>query len=247
MRPMVAVTTSMRVLDTYLGHGCRMHALLDYYTAALNRADTSQLLVGHMHADDAGRILDRVDGLVITGGRDLDPALYGQEVTAAIEIFGGDDTRDIALIHEAYRRKMPVLAICRGLQAVNVALGGELHQHVLSGSDPEHPTPDDEAEVRNAHRHPVRLEEGSRLASIYGTMERKVNSLHHQAISLAAPGLKVVARTPEGAIEAVESTDPTWRLLAVQWHPEMLSAGEESILFDSFAEDARSYRIKARP
>ena len=244
MKPMVAVTTSMRVAATYLGRESGLHALLDFYAEALDRAGASQLLVGQMHADDAGRVLDRVDGLVVTGGRDLDPAIYGQENTASVGIYEGDDTRDIALILEAYRRRMPVLAICRGLQAANVALGGELHQHMLSDSDPEHPTPASRPEVRNVHRHRIRLDESCRLASIYGTTIREVNSLHHQAISRPAPGLGVVARTPGGAIEAVESTDPTWPLLAVQWHPEMLGADEESVLFEAFVEDARCYRTR---
>ena len=242
MQPIVAVTTSMRVLDTYLGRGTGIHALLDFYAAALELAGASQLLVGHLHADDAPRVLDAVDGLVVTGGRDLDPALYGQENTASVGIHEGDDTRDIALILEAYRRRMPVLAICRGLQAVNVALGGELHQHMLSDSDPEHPTPADRPEERNSRRHPIEFDEDCHLAGIYGRTGREVNSLHHQAISRPAPGLRVVARTPGGAIEAVESDDPTWPLLAVQWHPEMLGAHEESVLFEAFVENAVAYR-----
>lgn len=243
MRPMVAVTTSMRVLDTYLGNGIDIHTLLATYAEALDRAGACQLIVGRMHAGDARRVLDRVAGLVVTGGRDLDPALYGRENTASVGIYEPDDTRDIALLLEAYGRRMPVLAICRGLQAMNVALGGELHQHMLSDSDIEHPTGDLDPQVRNTHRHIVRLADGSRLASIYGTTERRVNSLHHQAISRVAPGLAVVGRTPGGAIEAVESTDPTWPLLAVQWHPEMLGPAEESGLFEAFVEDARDYAL----
>jgi len=243
LRPMVAVTTSMRVLDTYLGRDSDVHTLLEAYAGALDRAGASQLIVGRMGADDAGRVLDCVAGLVVTGGRDLDPALYGQEITHSVGVYEPDDTRDIALLLEAYSRRMPVLAICRGLQAVNVALGGELHQHVLSDSDREHLTLAGEPEERNAHRHMVRLADGSRLASIYGETERVVNSLHHQAISLVAPGLAVVGRTRSGAIEAVESTDPNWRLLAVQWHPEMLLPEEESGLFEAFVEDARHYAL----
>ena len=241
MRPMVAVTTSMRVLDTYLGRSSDVHTLLENYAGALHRAGATQLVIGRMHADDARRVLDRVAGLVVTGGRDLDPALYGQTNTASVRIHEPDDTRDIALLMEAYQRRMPVLAICRGLQAVNVALGGELQQHMLSDSDPEHPTPAGEPEERNAHRHVVHLAGSSRLASIYGETERAVNSLHHQAISRIAPRLATVGLTPCGAIEAVESADPTWPLLAVQWHPEMLAPEEESGLFEAFVEDARSY------
>ena len=243
MRPLVAVTTSMRVLDTYLGRDSDVHTLLEAYAGALDRAGASQMLLARMHADDARRVLDRVAGLVVTGGRDLDPALYGQRNTASVGIYEPDDTRDIALIREAWSRRMPVLAICRGLQALNVAMGGELHQHMLSDTDPEHPTPARDPEERNAHRHVVRLVHGSRLASIYGETERRVNSLHHQAISRVAPGLAVVGRTPGGAIEAVASTDPTWPLLAVQWHPEMLGPEEEAGLFEAFVEDARDYAL----
>lgn len=241
MRPMVAVTTSMRVLDTYLGRRSDVHTLLATYAAALHRAGAAQLLIGRMHAGDAHRVLDGVAGLVVTGGRDLDPALYGEENTASVGIYEPDDTRDIALLLEAHRRRMPVLAICRGLQAVNVVLGGRLHQHVLSDSDPEHPTLAGSPDERNAHRHMVRLVDGCRLASVYGTTARRVNSLHHQAISRVAPGLAVVGRTPGGAIEAVESTDPAWPLLAVQWHPEMLEPREEAPLFEAFVEDAKDY------
>ncbi|MDE0171583.1 MAG: gamma-glutamyl-gamma-aminobutyrate hydrolase family protein [bacterium] len=240
---MVAVTTSMRVLDTYLGRGVEIHTLLGTYADALDRAGAAQLMVGRMHPGDARRVLDGVAGLVVTGGRDLNPVLYGQAKTASVGVYGPDDSRDIALLLEAHRRRMPVLAICRGLQAVNVALGGELHQHMLSDSDSEHPTPAPEPDQRNAHRHPVRLLSGSRLASIYGTTERQVNSLHHQAISRVAPGLGVVGQTPCGAIEAVESTDPAWPLLAVQWHPEMLEPEEEAGLFEAFVGDATTYAM----
>lgn len=239
---MVAVTTSMRVLDIYLGRRSHVHTLVETYAGALHRAGAAQLMIGRMEAGDAHRVLDRVAGLVVTGGRDLDPVLYGQENTASVGIYEPDDSRDIALLLEAYARRMPVLAICRGLQAVNVALGGQLHQHMLSDSDPEHPTPTAGPDERNAHRHLIRLVDGSRLASIYGNTARRVNSLHHQAISRLAPGLAVVGRTPGGAIEAVESIDPAWPLLAVQWHPEMLEP-EEAPLFEAFVEDARDYAL----
>ena len=249
MRPVVAVTTSMRTFDTYLGYGCDLHTLIDTYASALDRAGATALLVGRMRPGEAHRVMDRVEGLVVTGGRDLHPALYGQDNTAGVEIYAGDDIRDMALVREAQKRRMPVLAICRGLQAVNVALGGELHQHMLSDSDPEHPTPADKPMERNAHRHTVEFVEGSRLAAVYGLTQRGVNSLHHQAISRPASGLAVAARTRGGAIEAVESTDPYWPLLAVQWHPEMLGHSEESALFEAFVEDARTHgrHMDARP
>ena len=241
MRPVVAVTTTARVDRRYLDPPCDIHTLMDTYTLALERAGAAPVLVGRMRPEDAPLILDRVDGLVASGGRDLAPALYGQDNTASAESHPGDDRRDIALVLEARRRKMPVLGICRGLQAVNVALGGELHQHMLSDSDPEHPSSPAEDSKPSVHRHTVELEAGCRLAALYGSTERKVNSIHHQAVSRAAPGLKVVGRTPGGSIEAVESADPGWALLAVQWHPEMLDPGDEHPLFAAFVEVVRAY------
>lgn len=247
LRPVVAVTTTAAVDRRYLDPPCDLHTLMDTYTLALERAGASPVLVGRMRPEDAPLILDRVDGLVASGGRDLAPALYGQDNTASAESHPGDDRRDIALVLEARRRKMPVLGICRGLQAVNAALGGELHQHMLSDSDPEHPTFPADTSKLNFHRHTVELEAGCRLAAVYGSTERKVNSIHHQAVSRAAPGLKATGRTPGGSIEAVESADPGWPLLAVQWHPEMLDPGDEHPLFAAFVEDVRRYLDGRRP
>ena len=242
LRPVVAVTTTTRIDNRYTDPPCDLHTLMDTYTLALDQAGAAPMLVGRMRPEDASLIMDRVDGLVVSGGRDVAPVLYGQDNTASMESHPGDDGRDIALVLEARRRKMPVLGICRGIQAVNVALGGELHQHVLSDSDAEHPpAPEDTMDLR-LHRHTVELAAGCRLAAIYGGAERKVNSIHHQAISRPAPGLTVTGRTPSGSIEAVESADPDWPLLAVQWHPEMLDLEEESALFTAFVDDVRHYR-----
>ena len=242
MRPVVAVTMSMRTIDTFLGPGSALHTLPDAYGAALDQAGAIPLMVGRLRPAEAGRLVEMVDGLVLTGGPDLDPALYGQVNTASETAHRQDDDRDLALVLEARRRRTPLLAICRGLQAVNVALGGDLHQHVLSGDDPEHPALPDDWKDRNAHRHPIEPAEGSRLAAIYGVSTRGVNSLHHQGVARVAPGVVVAARTPGGSVEAIESSDPSWPMLAVQWHPEMLPSKEEAALFRAFVEDARTYR-----
>ena len=241
MRPVVAVTTTTAVDRRYLDPPCDLHTLMDTYTLALERAGAAPMLVGRMRPEDAPLILDRVDGLVASGGRDLAPSLYGQDNKASEESHPGDDRRDIALVLEARRRKMPVLGICRGLQAVNVALGGELHQHILSDADAEHPPSPRETRRLNTHRHTVELDEGCRLAAIYGSTERKVNSIHHQAVSRPTADLTVTGRTPGGSVEAVESADPDWAVLAVQWHPEMLDPGDEHPLFAAFVEDVRRY------
>lgn len=163
----------------------------------------------------AARVLDGVSGLVITGGRDLDPAGYGQAPHA--ETDRPDTTRDdweFALLAEALRRRMPVLGICRGAQVLNVALGGTLHQHLpdVLGSD--------------GHRAgdgvftpmPVRTVAGTRLAGLLGETCR-VQCYHHQAIAELGTGLVVSARDDDGVVEGIELPGEDF-VLAVQWHPE---------------------------
>jgi len=221
----------------------RIHSLDHLYIRAVREAGALPMLVGWMKPEEAGAILDRVDGVVITGGPDLDPELYEQEITASVDVNRPNDDRDVALILEARRRDMPLLGICRGLQAVNVALGGELHQHCLSEGHPYHPDLSSDDENRAAFRHEVRLAPGSRLRALYGADKRWVNSLHHQSISRLAEGLKAVAKTPDGAIEAVESTQE-WPMLSVQWHPERMEPESEQPLFKGFVNDALAYTTR---
>jgi putative glutamine amidotransferase len=162
-------------------------------------------------------------GLVLGGGRDVNPRLYGELRLDGTE--NPDTSRDdfeIALLGEAIRRRMPILAICRGLQLLNVHLGGTLHQHV------------------DGHRrvmHEVTIAPDSLLAKAIGVTQCQVMSRHHQAVKDLARGLRVTAVAPDGGIEAVQmDTHP--RLLAVQWHPEdgFDTLPHDRRLFESFAE-----------
>ena len=246
-KPLIALTTTVRVADTYLGPKTPLHGLGLYYTEAVRRTGSAIMAVPEMDADDAPLLLHGADGLLITGGHDIDPILYGQDNTASVDLDRTDDDRDVALVLEARRRRVPTLAICRGIQVLNVALGGTLHQHILDEDNPEHPLMADTPEIRNAHRHPVVFEPDSRMAGIYATDSRLVNSLHHQSVDRVGDGLRVVGKTPGGQIEAMESADPDWPTLAVQWHPEMLlDDPEEDSLFAAFAEDARAFRRRRR-
>jgi len=238
MKPVIAVTMWRQDLATFLAEETPLHTLGQDYTNALEKAGAIPLLIAHLDPADVGRVLDRVDGLVISGGGDFDPASYGHANTQSERIEPDADARDIALIRAARQRGIPCLGICRGHQALNIAFGGALRQHVVGHEDPAHPALDADPAVRCEYRHPVTFSEDSRFAEIYGTVERKVNSLHHQAVVELGDGLRMVGETAGGFVEAVESTDPAWRALGVQWHPEMMADDPaEDALFRAFVTD----------
>ena len=181
----------------------------------------------------------RFDGVVIGGGDDVDPVRYGRNILegANVEIDHGRDAVDFPVFEEAWRSHVPVLAICRGLQVVNVARGGTLVQDLPleRPSEVAHRLPKKE----NRRDHPVTVEPGTRLARIAGAPEIDVNSRHHQAIERAAEGFVVAATAPDGVIEAIEAKDGRW-LVAVQWHPENLTDDAVSQrLFREFVAEVR--------
>lgn len=169
----------------------------------------------------AAVLLDGLDALILSGGADIDPRHYRARphpMLGAVE--EERDASELALFAEAMRREMPVLAICRGLQLVNVALGGTLWQD-LPSELLVHP----QSGPRTARIHAVAVASGSRLAEALGVPECGVNSFHHQAIRDLAPGLRATAHAPDGVIEGIEGTGDQW-LLGVQWHPEEFWAEE---------------------
>ena len=183
------------------------------------------------------------DALVLGGGVDVDPARYGEPLLAdgGVEVDAERDAIDFRLFAEARRSGAPVLGICRGLQVVNVALGGTLVQDIPT----ERPSPVVHArskEERTRRDHSVSIAPGTRLAAIAGVPEAAVNSRHHQAIGRLAPGLAVSALAPDGLPEAVEETGASW-LVAVQWHPENL--GGDPVSGRIFAEFLRAARDRA--
>lgn len=163
------------------------------------------------------------DALVLGGGADVDPARYGRTLLedGGVEVDAERDAIDFALLDEARRTGAPILGICRGLQVINVALGGTLVQDIPRQlpSDVTHQRTNEEKTRRD---HGVAVAPGTRLAEIAGAREISVNSRHHQAIERVAPGLAVSGLAPDGVPEAVEAPGPPW-LLAVQWHPENLA------------------------
>jgi putative glutamine amidotransferase len=164
-------------------------------------------------------LLARLDGLVVTGGVDVAPALYGQDPHPTVTAVSDErDLFEIALVREAILRDLPLLGICRGMQVMNVALGGTLIQDLpaLVGTGVSH---DHTVEGRDAVAHAVSVAPGCRLASLVGAGELAVNSFHHQAVERLGEGLVETARAPDGVIEAMELPRSRFAV-AVQWHPE---------------------------
>lgn len=169
--------------------------------------------------DEPAALIDGVDGVVLCGGGDIDPSRFGGAAShdAIYSTCSERDAFELALVHECLRRGTPTLAICRGLQVLNVARGGDLHVHLpdVVGESVAH-------RVSREHhaRHPVRIDSSSRLAAVLGAAEVMVASWHHQAIDRLGAGLRAVAWAEDGTVEAVEVEDSP-AMLAIQWHPEL--------------------------
>jgi putative glutamine amidotransferase len=187
------------------------------YVRAVERAGAVAVMLpaAAAAAQTPALLVERLDALVLTGGCDVEPAAYGaraQPGTGAV-----DPVRDgfeLALAREAFRRDLPLLATCRGMQVMNVALGGTLVQHLAGPAGELH-----RRAAGRFGRHPVRLAAGSLAARVAGEERHLVDSHHHQAVDRVAPGLRVTGRADDGLVEAVE--DPSRGFaLGVQWHPE---------------------------
>jgi putative glutamine amidotransferase len=217
--PLIGITTSVTVDKSPE----RAYVNASYLRAVEGAGGIPVLLPPHL-SEQARRVLwERLDGVLLTGGGDIDPARFSEPAHPAVaEVSPLRDALEIEVVERALGDGVPLLAICRGIQVLNVALGGTLYQDLPA--DKPSPVAHSQKEPREQPTHAVKvLSEGTRLASIVGASELEVNSFHHQAIKQLAAGLKDVAWAPDGVIEAVEM-DGTRFVLAVQWHPEDLVA-----------------------
>ena len=239
----VAVTASTKVV----GQTTKV-SVNEAYTRAILQAGLIPLVVPPMSEEAAVAILDSVRGVVLTGGEDVDPVHFGADRHP--ETGPANDLRDrieLALAKEAAARKIPTLAICRGVQVLNVALGGTLVQDIPS--EVETQINHDAKTERNTRVHEVTVDSGSRLAGIVGAGTISTNSFHHQSVERLAPGLSTVATSPDGVVEAVECSDRGWWMVGVQWHPEELTATPEDWdrkLFAAFADAVRGIGAASR-
>lgn len=243
-RPRIGITAWRRPLPTPLGARTDLYTLGVEYAAAVQAAGGLPLILPHGTAADADATLDAIDGLVLSGGGDLDPRSYGAARESAKDDRLDADRWELALVAAARARRLPVLGICRGMQVLAVAHGGRLDQDI-AGRDGH---PDMDALPPDAildARHAVALAPDTTLGRVYGQGERLVNTIHHQAVADAG-SLRVSGTDGSGMIEAVEAADGTC-LLGVQWHPEKLPASEaaaERRLFEHLVDEARTYAAR---
>jgi putative glutamine amidotransferase len=243
MRALIAVPTYPRLAGRHIKpwHDDGVAAPARYIDA-LRRADAMEAMFLPLAMDeaDAKTLLGRVDGLMLLGGGDVDPDNYGAEHGDVLHALDADrDACEIALARSAVAEGIPVLAICRGHQVLNVALGGHLDQDIAGRDDLElHGRP---GEPEGGEMREVTIEPGTRLAEAMGTTVASCSCHHHQAVIAIGQGLRAVAHAEDGVIEATElaDEDAPW-VVSVQWHPEDTADRDEAQhgLFATFVEHA---------
>ncbi|MCP4963756.1 MAG: gamma-glutamyl-gamma-aminobutyrate hydrolase family protein [bacterium] len=240
--PIIGITAQQSLVKSPAGP-LPAHVVNKVYTDAVIRTGgTPVLLIPPSHPTQATDILERIDGLVLSGGGDIDPRFYGGKTHDTNYSLDPDrDEFEIALARGAQQRRTPLLAICRGLQVLNVALGGTLIEDIpseIGSTDHEVRGPS----VVDCHQ-TVTIEPDSLVATAIDQFEACVNSIHHQAVRDVAPGLRAAGWTPDGVIEVLDPLDHGWPLLAIQWHPEYLSVNNDAAalaLFSAHVGHART-------
>ena len=229
-RPRILISTAtsnrtlgLRRLDSVTGHN---------YSDAIAQAGGLPVMVANLDPELASDYLELADGLLLSGGGDLDPELWGAPPHPQLgEVDPQRDAFELELYRQAKATRVPVLGICRGLQVINVAEGGTLHQHL---PELEETIQHEQADTGGTPLHTVALESNSLLSSLQGTTRVKVNSYHHQAVHELGRDLRVVARSADGVVEAVEGSGEMF-VMGLQWHPEMS--------FRAYPDDFRPFQI----
>lgn len=188
--------------------------------------------------EDLEQLLESLDGILFVGGPDVHPFLFGEETLAACgSVSVPRDTMELSLLSLAMERRKPILGICRGIQLINIGLGGTIYQDLPSQWKESAPIAHQQLPPYRVPAHRIDIVKGSLLEQLAGAQRIQVNSMHHQAVKDLAPGLKVCGYGPNGLIEALEKPDYPY-LLAVQWHPEHLweQAPAARNIFQSFVK-----------
>jgi putative glutamine amidotransferase len=238
--PLIGITTSVTIDRTPE----RAYVNGAYIRAVQAAGGIPVLLTPHFTAEVQAALWERLDGLVLTGGGDIEPSRFGEVAHPAVdEVSPARDDLELELTRRAVSEHVPLFAICRGIQVLNVALGGTLVQDIPSE------WPNALAHAQSAPRHePTHavkiMGEGTQLGRVLGALEVEVNSLHHQAIKQLGDGLREVAWAPDGIVEGVEIPGDGRFVVGVQWHPEELVMHDQAArnLFDALVDAARRRR-----
>lgn len=246
--PVVGMSGYVILPGTRGDNGLGAYRVTRTYPQALLGAGAMPVHLLPVPEDEVPALLDHVDGLLLCGGPDIDPATYGEEPHPSVERAPEERERfDLALAREAMRRQMPVLGICLGAQELNVARGGSLVQDLPTelGTGGTHRQTEIPAFRRGVHE--VTAVPGTRIAALYGEATFRVNSAHHQACDVLGQGLRLAARAPDGVVEAFDDPDYPF-LVGVQFHPEAQTdpPGQHEPLFRAFVEAAAAYRVARR-
>ncbi len=240
MRPLIGISPTPEEKDFDHGH-FRRYALANTYTNAVFAAGGVPVILAP-RTEGLDDLLDQLDGVIFSGGSDLDSAHWDEDPHPTA--YGFDPERDnfeIAAIRKAVARDMPMLGICRGIQSINVALGGTIYQHIPDQvPDALQHRQHEDGKMNDTTSHTVTIAEGDNLLrKIHGGTTMETNSFHHQSIREPAEGLDVIAKAGDGVIEAVWLPQMTFGL-AVQWHPEMLAADhpDQAALFQALVDAA---------
>jgi len=232
-RPLIGINTDFFAASkTYSAHA-RVNA--GYFDAVLASGGLPILLPPLGKESDLDPLLAKLDGIVLTGGLDMDPKRNGQPMSSSIQPMADRrDASDRILVRRVIEKEIPVLAIGVGMQQLNVLMGGTLFLHLPTEVPKSMPHFDPSG---GPHRHIVLLEPNTKIDEIYGGGELRVNSRHHQAINTLGKGLRVGAKSPDGVIEAIEWEDQDWFCMGVQWHPEADTASALDMqLFECFVQ-----------
>ncbi len=235
MQPIIAISGNYSNGNCTLAEG--------YYRSILLAGGIPLIIPPYEETDNLGELLDRVDGLLLSGGADINPLLLGEE--PVMELHGINPKRDaqeLELTRLAANRQVPILGICRGIQVLNAALGGTLYQDIHTQMEGKRIKHDQDLD-RAYPSHTVTIDTDSLLYTLFNKERLEVNSFHHQAVKTPAEGLRTVAVSPDGVIEAVESTEHK-SVIGVQWHPECFCMNNDdcmSPLFRWLVREAQSF------
>jgi len=233
-RPLVGINLDYLPAGKSSGPQLRVHA--GYCEAIYASGGLPFLIPPVLQDEDYDDLLDRLDGLLLTGcPLDMDPKRMGLNPHAAVEPMPAKrEDADRLLCKLAVRRQLPLLAVAVGMHELNVICGGNLFLHLPEDQPKALPHKDPSG---GPHRHIVLVEPNTRLDAIYGGGEVRVNSYHHQAVNQVAPRFRVTAKAPDGIIEAIEAVDPNWFCIGVQWHPHSETASALDMqLFEGFVQ-----------